>query len=326
MRIARPSLGSLTVLAVVTASLAGCQAHLSNGDCDSRYSLLSEGRRCNPEQIATKHEYEDFEVLLAGKINEWEKDGSMTTVAVYFRDLENGPWFGIDENMEFFPASLMKTPVMMATLKLSETQPGLLDRELVYDMDPATTDNNANPGERLEVGGTYTVYEVLRRMMSYSDNRSAQLLMRFLLEEGNGRNLALDALDDLGVIDIETAEDAQLTVKQYATLFRQLYNSSYLKHDTSQQAMRLLAESEFVSGLVAGVPRGTVVAHKFGIWDSAETGKQLHDCGIVFHPQTPYLLCVMTRGTKDFHANADVISTISEMVYDEVANRATPLE
>jgi len=31
-------------------------------------------------------------------------------------------------------------------------------------------------------------------------------------------------------------------------------------------ALRLLADSAFVGGLVGGVPAGTVVSHKFGIY------------------------------------------------------------
>ncbi len=312
-----------TLSLACTSVLAGCQAALTKGDCDDRYSLLSAARRCTTEHLATKREYEEFRDELEEDLERWEQGQGITTVAVYFRDLENGPWFGIGENEEFFPASLMKTPLMIAILKLSETDPGIMDENIRYDAQPNEDDDNAEIGERIEPGNTYTVRELMRRMMTYSDNRSAEVLLKFLEEQGHGRDLAVQTLDDLGILDAHEASGQLLSVKEYSSLFRQLYNASYLKREQSQEAMTLLAASEFKEGLVAGVPRGTVVAHKFGIWDSEETGKQLHDCGIVFHPDTPYLLCVMTRGT-DFHKNADVIAAVSQMVYEEVATHNGP--
>ncbi len=34
--------------------------------------------------------------------------GRASHISVYFRDLNNGPWFGINEKEEFSPASLLK--------------------------------------------------------------------------------------------------------------------------------------------------------------------------------------------------------------------------
>jgi beta-lactamase class A len=306
---------------IACVALVGCKASLlGDADCAQDYALLSETKRCNPEQLTTKREYEEFKDNLENNISAWENDGTVTTVSVYFRDLDNGPWFGIGENVEFFPASLMKTPLMMAILKLSETNPAVLDKDVTYVASPTAADDNAEPGQRIEPGKTYTVRELMRRMMTYSDNRSAEALLGFMDDVGHGRNLAIETLDDLGILDADSAANERLTVKEYSSLFRQLYNATYLKREQSQQAMELLADSDFKDGLVAGVPKGTTVAHKFGIWESAETGKQLHDCGIVFHPDTPYLLCVMTRGT-DFRKNADVIAAISDTVYREVTAR-----
>jgi hypothetical protein len=47
---------------------------------------------------------------------------------------------------------------------------------------------------------------------------------------------------------------------------------------------------------------------------------QLHDCGIIYYPGNPYLLCVMTRGT-DWSALEKTIQTISAMTYKEVDSR-----
>lgn len=87
----------------------------------------------------------------------------------------------------------------------------------------------------------------------------------------------------------------------------------------SEKVLSLLAQSEFDQGTASGVPKDVRVANKFGERFIGNE-KQLHDCGIVYFPQNPYLLCVMTRG-KDFHELAGVISAISQMVYEEIDSR-----
>jgi hypothetical protein len=49
--------------------------------------------------------------------------------------------------------------------------------------------------------------------------------------------------------------------------------------------------------------------------ESTLTGeRQLHDCGIVYAPGKPYLICIMTRGS-DFKRLSPVIAQISKQVY-----------
>ncbi len=44
------------------------------------------------------------------------------------------------------------------------------------------------------------------------------------------------------------------------------------------------------------------------------TNVEAHDCGIVYYPDSPYLLCVMTRG-KDTGQLESIIGKISQITY-----------
>ena len=72
---------------------------------------------------------------------------------------------------------------------------------------------------------------------------------------------------------------------------------------------------------MAGLPKDVTIAHKFGEHVSGSNGVissvELHDCGIVYAPKKPYLLCVMTRGS-DFDKLSGIIKSISNMVYEGV--------
>ena len=45
---------------------------------------------------------------------------------------------------------------------------------------------------------------------------------------------------------------------------------------------------------------------------------ELHDCGIIYYPNHPYFLCVMTKGA-DFPVLAGVIREVSQTAWEEVA-------
>lgn len=75
-----------------------------------------------------------------------------------------------------------------------------------------------------------------------------------------------------------------------------------------------MSQTEFKEGLNRGLPAEITVAHKFGERDLGQQ-KELHDCGIVYYPNQPYLLCVMTKGA-DFDDLSETIGEISKLVYN----------
>ena len=84
----------------------------------------------------------------------------------------------------------------------------------------------------------------------------------------------------------------------------------------------MLSETDFSDGLTAGLPQGVVVSHKFGLATNLSngviSGRELHDCGIIYHPRNPYLLCVMTKSVSSIPDMENVISNISKLTYEEI--------
>jgi hypothetical protein len=76
--------------------------------------------------------------------------------------------------------------------------------------------------------------------------------------------------------------------------------------------------SQFNDKIVAGVPSGTEVAHKIGDYQEKNTQAAIYnDCGIVYVPHRPYILCIMYKGDE---AQARIhMSSISKMIYQYVS-------
>lgn len=248
-------------------------------------------------------------------------DAKLKNVAVYFRDLNNGPWFGINEKQEFVAASLMKVGLLLSFMKATELRPNVLQEKLSLlpeDLKLTEIQQIGNFSE-LKAGVPYTVEELLSRVIIESDNRPLNALVRSRLapplEEVMAHlGLQYNAVKDVGAV---------LNLKTYATLFRVLYNASYLTSHRSHQALELMTRSTFRDGIVAGVPDGVTVAQKFGerLLDS---GQQLHNCGIVYVPGRPYLLCIMTQG-QDVASLRRVIQDISKIAYKAVTEEQATL-
>jgi len=243
--------------------------------------------------------------------------GITSHVSVYFRDLNSTAELGIDEAEVFSPASLFKVPVLMAALRAAEKDSTILDRQSVFDVTEANVmHQNIRPRRELTLGQSYTLWAYLEQMIIESDNRATSKVAEFISPADYRR-----IFQDVGVpVPSLDGGDSDVTVAQYASFFRILYNASYLGPEMSERALALLSRIRFVAGLVAGVPAGIPVAHKFG--ERRYTGgptvaNQLHDCGVVYFPGRPYLLCLMTRG-QDVDALAQTLRELSAQVYQHI--------
>jgi beta-lactamase class A len=246
-----------------------------------------------------------------------EQEGLAGQVSVYFRDLNNGPWFSIDPEDEFIPASLLKVPTMISVFRLAEKDPTFLKGTVTIPADfPTDWGQTITPVEMLERGKTYTIEDLVYRMIAHSDNAATAVLNSILPPNMDGSTNR-----DLGVGFHETeGNPGYLSVETYASFFRILYNASYLNREMSERALALLAKSDFPGGIIASVPKGVEVAQKFGHWmlpPGQPYRQQLHDCGIVYFPGRPYLLCVMTRG-NEIPALDTAIRRVSAEVYRQV--------
>jgi beta-lactamase class A len=285
------------------------------------------GRLVNPllecdlgDEVLRNRELVPFRRLVADHLAGRAGEAPGATAAVYFRELNDGIWFAVGDGERFVPASLRKLPLMIAVLKAAERPGGaaLLEREVPFELSrDYSLDQNVRPAAAMVPGRRYPVRELVERMIVGSDNNAFMLLSRVVDQAELDRVYALLRMQRPGAPD-----DAFLSVQTYASFFRILYNATYLGKEASDWALALLARSEFRAGLVAGVPPEVVVAHKFGEKSGVADGTaQLHDCGIVYFPGNPYLLCVMSRG-RDFESLADLIVGVSRLVYQEVARQA----
>jgi len=241
------------------------------------------------------------------------------TIALYFRDLNNGPWFSVGETENFAPASLLKVPLMIALLKQAESDPAFLQKKTVYRSErDFNAGQSIKSADNLKLGKTYITDELIYRMIVYSDNNAYLTLMQQV-----NRDVLIQTYRDFGVpVPGSTDESDFMSVESYASFFRVLYNASFLNKEMSEKALQYLANSDFKDGLVAGVSPDVPVAHKFGERGVPQQPgiKQLHDCGIIYHPNHPYLLCIMSRGSS-FDVLDDGIRKISRLFFEEISTQ-----
>ncbi|MDD5223853.1 MAG: class A beta-lactamase-related serine hydrolase [bacterium] len=258
-----------------------------------------------------------FRSELSDLVTREKASGMVTKVSLYFRDLNNGPWYGINEDETFLPASLLKVPLVMAYFKAAESDPGLLNKKVKYSEKDRFEELKIlayPPSRSLELGREYTINELIEAAIVYSDNQSLPLLYKNLPEGYLEKLCTAVGVDP----DIMKKPGGSISVKSYSSFFRILFNASYLTKEYSEKVLKLLDVVDFQGGLRAGVPAGITVAQKFGEGGYLSEERQLHDCGIIYYPHGPYLLCVMTSGREISNLN-HVIRDISKFVYERVS-------
>ncbi len=282
------------------------------------YAYVSPLLACASTDNKEFDEFRPLERKLTARIAEHVAAGTAKRISLYFRELDSGHWVGINEAEKFSPASLFKVPILIAYYNLSRRHPKVFTERLTYDGRDPTEQTGIEPAESLTPGQSYTVQELLEKMIIHSDNKSANLLLGAI-----DRNSLAEVFSDLGIPQPNGSDTGDvISVKTYGFFFRILYNATYLTRSSSERAMELLTKTAFRDGLVAGVPPDIAVAHKFGDRRIPEPNGQprwqFHDCGVIYVPDNPYLLCVMTEGVAARKLTA-AIADISRLVYEDMA-------
>lgn len=233
---------------------------------------------------------------------------------VYFLYLNNASWIGLNEKDYFTAASTIKVPLAMSILKFAEK--GRVKMTDSYTL----TDLDLDPGfgDLYKVGpdGSFTLDEFVQIMLEHSDNTS----MRALFTVMNMIDIKTPLDDVYAAMGWERSNKGDnltyidINLKTLANMFVSLYNGTYINIDNSNKLLEYLAHSDFKDQIPAGVPDSVSVAHKIGV---NEPNNTYSDCGIVYVPSRPYILCVGSVGVPKKVADS-FISKISRTVYEYV--------
>lgn len=236
------------------------------------------------------------------------------TFGMYFEYLPTGTSIDINGTTQFHAASLFKTPVVMAYY---HTRERLNEQDNpVATLEPQDLDSQFGNLWRKGAGYKLPLSEAVKIALEDSDNTAAKVLVRYIgtvdfeaVYQGLDINLDVDK------------QGAVLTPKSYSSILKALYFSSVLKKEDSQIILNYLANTSFPDKLEAGVPSGVTVAHKIGDFnlnDNDPTNDVYSDCGIVYVPRRPYLLCMISR--TDEQTARVRMQDISKIIYDYVSS------
>jgi beta-lactamase class A len=269
-------------------------------------------------------------ILPSEKVRDFVQDimkvNDVNHISLYYRDLNNGPWIGINEKEYFSPASMLKTPLLIALLKWSEEVPNVLEKEVVvenryFENTPPQYVKTEGTVEKMK---SYSLIDLGIKMIQASDNVATAILY-----ENIPKKYREEVFTSIGVSVVPDGEDVLLRVKDIAGFYRVLFNASYLNRNNSEKALSILSGTFYKEGLVKGLPKDIVTSHKFGerypldvlpanSYFQIDEEIQIHDCGIVYYPKAPYILCIMTRGS-DLKKQEMSIFEISKFIYNQIS-------
>jgi len=166
------------------------------------------------------------------------------------------------------------------------------------------------PGAKINLG------EAVKLALLQSDNTAAIVIVR------NVPHQDFEAVyEGLDVDFYEEGNQVIITAKQYASILKALYFSSVLSKDNSSYILSLLSTETPMDKITLGVPSKIKIANKTGILAEA----LYQDCGIVYIPRRPYLLCLISR--SDEKTASLRMKEISTIIYNYVSgvNTSQPI-
>lgn len=239
-----------------------------------------------------------------------EKPGNK--VGVYFEYLPSGSSIGINDTEEVRLASLSKVPTTMAIYK--QIARNALRENQLLTIEEKYIDKQFGHLWKKGAGYKIKLEEVVKLALTESDNTAHNLLLSLLTNE-----VINEAYDFLDIPKDTTNDFPSISPKNYSSILRSLYLSSYIPEEYSNKILAILTETQYLDKIPAGIPSGIKVAHKIGVTERLDASESTFtDCGIVYVPKRPYILCIRTKGMDDSQTSLHM-KNISKMVYEYVS-------
>jgi beta-lactamase class A len=235
------------------------------------------------------------------------------TVGLFVRNLTTGAEASINANRTFAAASLYKVPIMVEAVR--QIRLGRISADQQFKIQRA----HWVPGSGVlqgRVGDSIEVRELLRLLISESDNIAAMMLVDITGLNNVNQTMRGLGLESTRLLDWR-APGANADLGPYVTspadmgaLLDTIGSGRLVDEDTSAEALKLLSLKQASDLIGEALPSSVSVAHKWGEIPGAR-----HEAGIVTTPNFKYVIVVMTENV-DPRGSPGYIRDLSKSIYD----------
>ncbi len=277
----------------------------------SRHALLGQlvAAAVLPQVLPT-----DWKAKLRRRIGEFPFD-----VAVEARRLDGTMYFLHRQNERYSAASVIKIPIMLATMR--EIERGalslgtLLPAHAIDIVAASDTAGHARPGD------TFSIRVLLHAMITQSDNTASNILLSYL-----GFAKVNAVIRDVGMsstvlaryfMHFSTTHDNLTSAHDMSTLLVRIYmgatgeDRTLASRASCRYIIDTMLEQEDGETIRAALPVGTRIANKTG-----ELVTVRHDVAIVEPYSTnAYVVAILTHGIPDQDQAVDAIKEIAAEIH-----------
>src|SRR3989344_3049719 len=213
--------------------------------------------------------------------------GKIGSYSVYYKNLETGEFFGIDENQIQTGASVNKLPIIAALYYLDKQGKVKLDQRITIQ-EGDIQDYGTGSIRYQKMPATYSLRNLAKLALKQSDNTAAHVLSLKIGEENVQKLVDSWGMKQTNMVSNKT------TVYDIGVLFEKIYKNEIADSANTKELLEFMTDTEFEDRLTKGLPANIKIYHKTGDGEGF-----VHDLGIIENGGKVYFLGVMTSDIGD---------------------------
>lgn len=235
--------------------------------------------------------------------------GKIGSYSVYYKNLETGEFFGIDENQIQTGASVNKLPIIAALYFLDRKNKLSLDDKITIQKEDVQ-DYGTGSIRYQKMPQVYSLRNLAKLALKQSDNTAAHVLSLRIGEENVQKLVDSWGMKQTSMVDNKT------TAYDMGVLFEKIYKGEIANPANTKELLEFMTDTEFEDRLTKGLPSGVKIYHKTGDGEGF-----VHDLGIIETEKGTYFLGVMTSDIGDQEEQTkNAIAEISKKVFESINN------
>jgi beta-lactamase class A len=238
--------------------------------------------------------------------------------SIVIKDLDIGWEIDFNKDKLVPSASLVKIPIMLSCFYAVEEKRINL-KDAIYLKASEKAEGSKVLGDK-PVGSVFTVEELIKPMITQSDNTATNMLIDYIGFDTLGMYFKKIGLKNTNIVrkmlDFKERKEGvenYTTAEDMAFVLEELYRSNFVNKEVSKQCLLLLGQQKINDRIPRKLPKeGTFIAHKTGLERHI-----CHDVGIVYTQKGNFLICVLVKHKNKVAKPAKkLISDIALLTYN----------